>query len=321
MVRRWVISFAALFTLTLFWISFCPMAGSADFPRKPIKLIVTADIGGGEDSEARALAPFLEKHLGVSIAIENIGGAGGKIAFERFQKTEPDGYTLITYTFPKSIIIEYMTKTNYRTKDFTPIYAWSRSNHLLVVHTDTWKTLDEFVKAGKTKTLSGGLPGRGTPSQLAGLETVDKLGIKVNWVPYDGAAGSLTALAGKHLDFTICIPATATALIDAGKIRPLVLFSEEKDPFFPEVPLSKDLGFDITPVPGIRGASAPPRTPAPIIKVLEEAISKAVKEPGFVEWAKKRKVVLHPLTSREYNSVVETTYLKAVKFQQMLTEK
>jgi tripartite-type tricarboxylate transporter receptor subunit TctC len=213
-----------------------------------------------------------------------------------------------------------MTKTNYRTKDFTPIYAWSRSNHLLVVHTDTWKSLDEFVKAGRTKTLSGGLPGRGTPSQLAGLETVDKLGIKVNWVPYDGAVGSLAALAGKHLDFTICIPSTATGLIDAGKIRPLVLFSEEKDPFFPEVPLSRDLGFDITPVPGIRGASAPPRTPAPIIKVLEEAVSKAVKEPGFVEWAKRRKVVLHPLTSREYNSLVETTYQKAVKFQQMLAE-
>jgi len=321
MVNRRGLSFAVWLAFTLYWTAVCPMTDSAEFPKKPIKLIVTADIGGGEDSEARAIAPFLEKHLGVNIAIENQGGAGGKIAFERFQKTEPDGYTLITYTFPKSILIEYMVKTNYRTKDFTPIYAWTRSNHLLVVHTDTWKTLDEFVKAGKTKTLSGGLPGRGTPSQLAGLETVDKLGIKVNWVPYDGAAGSLTALAGKHLDFTICIPATATALIDAGKIRPLVLFSEEKDPFFPEVPLSRDLGFDITPVPGIRGASAPPRTPAPVIKVLEEAVSKAVKEPGFVEWAKKRKVVLHPLTSREYNSVVEATYQKAVKFQQMLTEK
>ncbi|OGP55875.1 MAG: hypothetical protein A2162_11405 [Deltaproteobacteria bacterium RBG_13_52_11b] len=321
MVKRWVTSFSLLFTLALFWASVCPPADSADFPKKPIKLIVTADIGGGEDSEARAIAPFAEKHLGVNVVIENLGAAGGKIAFERFQKAEPDGYTLITYTFPKSIIIEYMTKTSYRTKDFTPIYAWSRSNHLLVVHTDTWKTLDEFVKAGKTRNLSGGLPGRGTPSQLAGLETVDKLGIKVNWVPYDGAAGSLAALAGKHLDFTICIPSTATALIDAGKIRPLVLFSEERDPFFPDVPLSRDLGFDITPIPGIRGASAPPNTPAPIIKVLEAAFSKAVKEPGFMEWAKKRKVVLHALTAQEFSQVVEATYPKAIKFQTMLTEK
>jgi tripartite-type tricarboxylate transporter receptor subunit TctC len=105
MVKRGVLLFAVLFALSLYWALVCPMAGSADFPRKPIKLIVTADIGGGEDSEARAIAPFLEKYLGVGIVIENQGGAGGKIAFERFQKTEPDGYTLITYTFPKSVII------------------------------------------------------------------------------------------------------------------------------------------------------------------------------------------------------------------------
>ncbi len=321
MIKQTMRSIGFVLSLLFFPAFLCMPANSADFPKKPVKIIVTADIGGGEDSEARAIAPFLEKHLGVNVTIENQAGAGGKIAFERFQKTEPDGYTLITYTFPKSVIIEYMMKANYRTKDFTPIYAWSRSNHLLVVHTDTWKTLDEFVKAGKTRVLSGGLPGRGTPSQLAGLETVDKLGIKVNWVPYEGAAGSLAALAGKHLDFTICIPATATSLIDAGKIRPLVLFSEEKDPFFPHVPLSRDLGFDITPIPGIRGIEAPPRTPAQIVKIIEEAAAKAVKEPGFLDWAKKKKVVLHPLNAQEFGQVIEATYPKAVKFQTMLGEK
>src|SRR4030042_791440 len=160
MVKRWVTSFSLLFTLALFWASVCPPADSADFPKKPIKLIVTADIGGGEDSEARAIAPFAEKHLGVNVVIENLGAAGGKIAFERFQKTEPDGYTLITYTYPKSIIIEYMGKVNYRTKDFTPVYAWAVTNQLLVVNGETWKTFDEFYKAAKAKTLSGGLSGR-----------------------------------------------------------------------------------------------------------------------------------------------------------------
>lgn len=310
----------ALFVLAL-TLSLSLQVNGAEFPRKPVRIIVTADIGGGEDSEARAIAPYVEKQLGVNVVIENQPGAGGKIAFEKFQKTEPDGYTLITYTFPKSIIIEYMMKTTYRTKDFTPIFAWSRSNHLLVVHADTWKTMDEFVKAGKTRTLAGGLPGRGTPSQLAGLETVEKLGIKVNWVPYDGAAGSLAALAGKHLDFTICIPSTATSLIDGGKLRPLVLFSEERDPFFPEVPLSGELGFDITPVPGIRGVEGPPHTPANVVKILEEGFSKAVKEPGFVEWAKKRRVVLHSLTAQEYGKIIEATYPKAIKFQTMLMDK
>lgn len=313
-------TFALAFSLGLCGALLFTTSSHAAFPEKPIKLIVTAGAGGGEDTEARAIAPYLEKYLGVSVVIENQGGAGGKIAFEKFQKTEPDGYTLITYTFPKSILIETMQETGFRTKDYTPIIAWSRSNHLLVVHADAWKTFDEFVKAGKSKGVSGGLPGRGTPSQLAGLETVDKLGIKVNWVPYEGAGGALTALAGKHLDFTICIPATAASLIDAGKLRPLVLFSDEKDPYFPDVPLAKDLGFDITPIPGIRGAEAPPNTPDSIIRVLEEGFSKAIKDPGFIEIMKKRKVVIHPLTSQEFKKVVEATYPEAAKFKSMLTE-
>lgn len=298
----------------------CPLANSADFPKKPVKLIATADAGGGEDTEARGIAPFLQKYLGVNVFIENQGGAGGKIAFEKFQRTEPDGYSLITYTFPKSIIIEYMGKVNYRTRDYTSIFAWSRSNQLLVVHADTWKTFDDFLKAAKSKTLAGGLSGRGSTTHLAGLVAVDELGIKVNWVPYEGAAGSTAALAGKHLDFTISLATSALPLIQAGKLRPLLMFSDKRDPYFTDVPIPKDLGLDITSLPAIRGVQAPPNTPASIVKVLEEACSKAINEPAFIEFAKKRKMVLHPLSAQEFSKVVSDTYPKVEKFKDMFKE-
>lgn len=96
---------------------------ASNYPSKPIRLIVTSSAGGGEDVEARGIAPYLEKHLGVRIFVEDQPGAGGKIAFEKFQKTAPDGYTIITYSFPKNIIMEYMTKTNYRSRDFTPMQS------------------------------------------------------------------------------------------------------------------------------------------------------------------------------------------------------
>ncbi len=298
----------------------CRSANSVDFPKKPIKLIACAAAGGGEDTEARGIAPYVEKYLGVNVMIENQPGAGGKIAFEKFQRTKPDGYNLITYTFPKSIIIEYMGKTNYRTRDFTPIFAWSRSNQLLVVHADTWKTFDEFLKAAKAKTLAGGLSGRGSTTHLAGLVAVDELGIKVNWVPYEGAAGSTAALAGKHLDFTICLATSALSLIQAGKLRPLLMFSDKRDPYFPDVPIPKDLGFDVTPIPAIRGVEAPPNTPPSIVKVLEEAFSKAVKEPAFIDWADKRKMVLHPLSAKEFSKIVVDTYPKVEQFKEMFKE-
>jgi len=299
---------------------FVSPAFSVDFPKKVVKIIVTAGAGGGEDTEARAIAPFLEKYLGQRIIIDNQPGAGGRIAFEKFQKTEPDGYTLITYTFPKSIIIEYMEKTNYRTKDFVPIYSWSRSSQLLVVHADNWKTFDEFLKAAKAKTLSGGLSGRGSTTHLTGLLAMDELGIKVNWVPYEGSAGSVAALAGKHLDFTICLATSAVSLIQAGKLRPLLLFSEKRDPYMPDVPTAKDLGIKMDMIPTLRGVEAPPKTPAEIVKILESAFSKAAKDPGFIEVAKKRQLVLQPTGSREFAKIVAEAYPKIAKYQQMLKE-
>jgi len=288
------------------------------FPTKPVKLIVTAAAGGGEDTEARAIAPYVEKHLGTSIVIENQPGAGGKIAFEKFQKVEPDGYTLITYTFPKSVIIEYEGATGYKTRDFTPVFAWSRSSQLLVVNAESWKTFEEFLKAAKGKTLSGGLSGRGSTTHLMGLIALDELGINANWVPYEGSAGSVAALAGKHLDFTICLATSAVSLIQAGKLRPLLLFSDKRDPYLADVPIPKDLGYDMTFIPTLRGVEAPPNTPAAVVKVLEDAFGKAAAEQGFAEVAKKRKIVLQPVGSAEYAKAVSDVYPKIAKLKDML---
>lgn len=299
----------------------CPVAWAADFPKKPVKIIVTAAAGGGEDLEARAIAPFVEKYLGVSVIIENQAGAGGKIAFEKFQKTEPDGYTLITYTFPKSIIVEHLDKTGYKTRDYTPVFVWSLANLDLVVHVDTWKTFDEFVKEAKTRTVSGGLSGRGSNSHLLGLVAADELGIKVNWVPYEGGAGSITALAGKHLDFTITVTSSAMPLVKAGKLRPLLVFSDQRDPYLPDVPIPKELGYNLTTMPLARGVEAPPKTPPDIVKILEDAFTKAVKDPGYIEVAKNREIVLRPLTSKEFGALVEAYYPKVEKYSDMLKEK
>ena len=294
-----------------------PVSG-ADFPGKPVKLIVTAGAGGGEDTEARAIAPFVEKHLKSQIVIENQPGAGGKIAFEKFQNVTPDGYTLITYTFPKSVIMEYLGKTGFKTRDFTPIFAWSRSSQLLVVHADTWKTFPEFLKGAKEKPLSAGLSGRGSTTHLMGLIGFGELDVKVNWVPYQGGAGSVAALAGKHLDFTLTLAGTAVPLIQAGKLRPLLLFSDKRDPYLPDVPVPKDFGYDMKFIPTLRGVEAPPNTPADIVKILEDAFSKAVQDKDFIDIATKRKVVLVPLGSKEFAKAVADAYVHIAKYQSLL---
>ncbi|MEI9476882.1 MAG: tripartite tricarboxylate transporter substrate binding protein [Deltaproteobacteria bacterium] len=315
---RKIITLTLAVGLSVFFL--CPVAETADFPTKPVRIIVTADVGGGEDNEARGLAPYLQKHLGVNVTIENMGTAGGKVAFEKFQKIEPDGYNLIFYTFPKSVIIEMTSKTAFRTKDYTPVHTVSNSYNSLFVNADNWKTFDEFLKAAKARTLSAGLSGRLSISHLAGLLAVDELGIKVNWVPFDGAAGSLASLAGKHIDLTIGVITTATSLMQAGKVRCLMMFGESRDPYFPDVPIPKDLGYTMPSIPAVRGLEAPPNTSPAIVKVLEEACAKALKEPAYMEWTNKRKTTIFSLNAQEYGKLIAETYPRVGGLQKYLKE-
>ena len=290
------------------------------FPKKPIKIIVPTG-PGGEDAEVRGIASYVQKYLGVDVLIENIVGLLGKIAFEKFQRAEPDGYTLISYTFPSSIIIENMGETNFRTKDFTPIFAWSVGNQLLVVPPDTYKTFDEFLKAAKTKTLTGAIPVRGGTCHLAGLLLANGLGINVNWIPHEGSASSIAAVARKDVDFTICLATALPSWIRAGKIRLLTVLPDRRGPcgpYFPDIPTLKELGYNISYVTIRHVVEAPPNTPPHIVRVLEEAFSKAVKEPAYIEWAKKNHVVIDPLSAQEFCKEVAEVYPRIEKFKEIL---
>jgi tripartite-type tricarboxylate transporter receptor subunit TctC len=290
------------------------------FPKKPIKIITGP---GAEDADVRQIAPYVQKYLGVDVLIENIAGFSGKIGFEKIHMAEPDGYTLISYTFPKSIIIENMSKTNFRTEDFTPIFAWSVGNQLLVVPPDTYKTFDEFLKDAKTRTLTAAIPVRGGTSHLAGLLLADGLGINVNWMPYEGSAPSIAALARKEADFTICLATAVPSWVRAGKIKLLAVFPDRRGPqshYFRDIPTLKELGYDISYVTIRHVVEAPPNTPPHIVRIVEDAFSKAVKEPAYIDWAWKNFVIVDPLSAQEFHKEVKESYPRIEKVREMLKE-
>ena len=314
-MKRDVASVAVLLCLTI--LVCCSGTGEAlaqGLGSKPVKLLVAAAPGGAEDLAARALSPLLQVRLKTTVSVENNPGAGGKMAFEKLQKADPDGHTLSVYTYPKSIIQELTGKTNFRTMEFTPIYAWSKTWPVLVVHPDSsFKTFDDFVKAAKAKPLAGGISNLGGQIHLISLIFMDDLGAKVNWVPYNSAAESLTAVAGKHLDFVIALTGSAAAMLDAGRLRPLLLLGDERDPFLPNVPAPKDLGLSITSLPTLHCAMGPPKMPAAILKTLEAAFADAVKDPLFVDFMKKRKMTLVQVTSAQLGKLTEELYPRIKK--------
>ena len=87
-----------------------------------------------------------------------------------------------------------------------------------------------------------------------------------------------------------------------------MLFGDSRDPFFPDVPIPKDLGYKMPSIPAIRGLEAPPKTPPEIVKVLEEACSKALKEPDYIKWAKNRSTSIDPMNGQEYGKAIAEVY-------------
>jgi tripartite-type tricarboxylate transporter receptor subunit TctC len=290
----------------------------ANFPDKPIRVIVYQGPGSGTDMEARGILPYVQKHLGVSIAVENVPGAEGKIGLTRLWKSKPDGYTLLIHTTTQSLMGQILFNTEYRVSDFTPIFSWSLTNQVLVVNGETWKTFGEFTKDARTRALSAGLPGRGTAAHLMGLILADGLGIKVRWVPFGSGQDSLTALAGKHIDFAVGGSTTALPLVKAGKLRPLLVFAKSKDVVYPETPLPREVGHDFGIISALRGVDGPPNLPSPIIKTLEKAFSEASREPEYLSWAQKRMIEVSPLNHEQYRKAIAEHLREIEKYKDIL---
>ena len=315
MWKKWNLVIIALISLGVIYFGNVKNIFAANFPEKPIKIIVPFSPGSGIDAEARGIAPYLQKNLGVTVTIENIPGADGRIGLTRAWKANPDGYTYVMHTTTMSLIGEALFNPEYRVLDFSRIFSWTSFNQVLVVNNDSWKNLDEFTKAARTSTLSVGMPGRGSASHLMGLILVDGLGIKVNWVPFDGGAGAITALAGKHIDFASVATTTALPLVKANKLRPLLVLADQKDPVFPEIPISKDLGYQFPSIPTLRGIDGPPKMEMSKIKVIEAAFAKSIKEPDYVAFAKRRMTDLIPLYHEAYQKAIERQHKEVEKYK------
>jgi tripartite-type tricarboxylate transporter receptor subunit TctC len=307
-----------VFGLSLAFLTTAAYSRAAGFPDKPIRVIVYQAAGSGTDSEARGIVPHVQKHLGVPVTVENVPGAGGKIGVGRVMKAKPDGYTLLIHTTTQTLMGGILLYPEYHVADLTPIFSWSLTNQVLVVHNETWKTLDEFIREARVRPLSAGIPGRGTVSHLMSLILVEGLAIKVNWVPFDSGGDALTSLAGKHIDFASTGTTTALPLVRGGKLRPLLVFADRKDIVYPDVPLAKEMGYNFPAMPMIRGADGPPKMPAEVVKTLEEAFAKAVKEPEYIAWSQKRMMEIVPLHHEEYRKAIDGQRKQIEKYRDLL---
>jgi len=259
----------------------------AKYPDKKIRLIAAFAPGGGADIMARSLSKYVNPYLDGRIYVENIPGASGAIGFREGAKSAPDGYTLVMMV--TSIMTGRHITKGYPSYDlFDPICVAAQDPTMISVKTDSrFKTILELIAHAKTSpgALTVATAGVGAIDHFYMSAFAKSIGVDFNFVPYKGAGPATVAAAGGHAEAVGSGYSEAFSLMTGKKLRPLLLFTNERSPMFPDVPTAKEIGHDLVVVL-FRAVGAPKGTPKEIKDVLADAFKKAIANPEFQKMVK-----------------------------------
>jgi tripartite-type tricarboxylate transporter receptor subunit TctC len=257
---------------------------AAEYPDKPIRLIVGFVPGGGTDVSARIVAQRLSTILKQQIVIENKPGASGLIAADMVSKAEPDGYTLLLANMQSSVAAPYVLPTTFDPiKDFTPVRYIGTVPNVLVINPTRhdYKTVQDLVKAARAK--PGGLTyassGMGSPQHLTAARFSQIEKVEMVHVPYKGSGQAVADLLGGQVDLNFDTLPGVIGQIQAGKLRPLAVTSAERSPRLPDVPTLVEAGVKGVDVVQWYAVLAPGKLPAPILDRLDQALAQTLKDP------------------------------------------
>jgi len=259
----------------------------ADYPARPVKVIVPSPPGGGTDILARVLAQHFSKALGQPFVVENKPGAGNMIGIESVARSPGDGYTLLVTASTLALNSVLYKKVPYDpVRDFAPITLAATAPNVLIVNPALpAKSLAEFVALAKAKpgALSYGTPGIGTSPHLSMELLKSMAGIDLQHVPYRGTAAAVTDVIGGQIAATFANALTAKPHVDSGRVRALAVSGPSRVEAFPTVPTVAEAG-----VPGYEamqwyGMVAPAGTPPQIIARLHAEAAKALQSSEMKE--------------------------------------
>jgi tripartite-type tricarboxylate transporter receptor subunit TctC len=259
-------------------------AAQANYPDKPIRLMVGFVAGGPADLIARTVGDKLSEAWGKPVLIENVAGAGGNMATDRVAKSAPDGYTLLLGTTGPFIVHSslYAKLPFDPVKDFAPITQLCFTPNILVVNNDVpAKSVKELVALARAQpgTLTFASAGVGTTQHLAGELFKNMARLDIQHVPYRGIAAVMPDLLGGRVTMVFSSPTTALPLVREGKIRALAVTSLKRAAAAPELPTMDEAGFPGFDATAWFALVAPAGTPPPIIDKLQREAARILALP------------------------------------------
>ncbi|MCE9640063.1 MAG: tripartite tricarboxylate transporter substrate binding protein [Betaproteobacteria bacterium] len=281
-IRR--LAIAAAVTLTACLTLLVSGAWAQRYPAKTIRIVVPFAPGGNVDLIARVVAPKMGEALGQQVVVDNRGGAGSIIGTELIARAAPDGYNLLLAASAHVMNPALVKKLPYDSiSDFTPIALIAEVPTALVVHPSLpVKNVRDLVVLAKTRPgeLNYSTAGRGTNGHLAGewLNSIAK--IRIEHVPYKGAAPAMLDLLAGNVQLQFTSMPAVIEYVRSGRLRMLALAANRRSPAVPDVPTMEESGLPGFVVTTGYGLLAPAGIPRPLVEQINDAVKKALMKPG-----------------------------------------
>lgn len=281
----------------------------AKYPNRPITFIFPYAAGVTSELAFRLVTKEAEKFLGQPIVIVNKVGGGGTVGVAALAAAKPDGYTIGQNGTSASLVTPFFEKLPYHpVKDFKQIVSVKGNNFGVVVKADSsFKTFKDIIAFARQnpKKVTYGTAGAKNMNVFILDQIAKKEKVEFTIIPYKATSESEMALLGGHIHFAA--GDYTHSLIEAGQIRLVVILREERSVEYPDVPIIGDLGYDIV-VPWFGSVACPRGVPDGIVKKLEEAFTKAMKEPAFIKGMKELRDPIVYRNSKEMNEYVARGY-------------
>ena len=261
-----------------------PAHAQADYPTKPITIVVGYPPGGSTDLTGRVVAAALAKALNATVVVENVGGAGGAIGAQRVVDAAPDGYTLLVGANNEIAINRLVSPAvRYQWQDFTPIGLIASQPLVLVAGPKTGvKTVDEFLRLVKANPgrFSYGSSGIGTSLHLAGEMVKEQSRIFMTHIPYRGVGPLASDLMGSNIEFGVFVLSSGLPHIRSGKVVALGTTEKKRSPVTPDIPaLAEYPALKDTDIGSWFALMGPGRMPEPVQAKLRRALAEALQSP------------------------------------------
>jgi tripartite-type tricarboxylate transporter receptor subunit TctC len=278
----------------------------AQYPDRPISLILPTPPGGAADLNARPLAKHLLEVLKQAVVVVNRQGAGGAIAYGSVAKAAPDGYNLLLALSTISVLPE-ADRINGRTPAYeldqlTPVAMISADPLMLIVRNDApWRNINDLLEDAKKRPgkISYGSSGNYGAVHFPMEMMAKSAGLNMLHVPYGGGGPALLALLGGQIDVTAAGPAAAKAATADGRVRVLASWGGKRIAMFPDIPTLKESGVDAEYYLWV-GLFVPAATPAPVVETLRAAVRRVVTLPGYREDMEKVRIPINYMDGPEF---------------------